>query len=284
MDHWIFEFAHAWLERHVPGGSFHGALVQVFDGTLKILAAVFLFVVLRWIGLRMLSNIMVPLLTRTTATNEAHRARIRTLENLARKVLTYTIFFVTLVSLLGQLGLDVSTILTGAGVFGLALSFGAQRLVRDALTGIFLLTEDQFHLGEFVTIVASPGLPQITGTVLDMGLRATLLQDTAGRMVTIGNGDVAIVINLSRAVAVTADVGVAPDVSLEKVSELVSKLVLEPSLFSGPARVDAVVAVEPTRNVVRVVAPIKRGMAPAADSALRRTLGASLPQGGIALR
>ncbi len=284
MHDWLFDFAHRWLEKHVPGGTLHALVVQVFDAALKIVAAVLLFLVLRWIGLRMLSSIMVPILTRTTGSSEAHKARIRTLENLARKVLTYTIFFFTLISLLGQLGLDVTTILTGAGVFGLALSFGAQRLVRDALAGVFLLTEDQFHLGEFVTLVGGPGLPQITGTVLDMGLRATRLQDIAGRIVTIGNGDIAIVVNQTRAVAVTADVGVANDTALDKLGDVVSKLTLDAALFSGPAKVDAVVGVDATRTLIRVAAPTKLGMAPLADSALRRSLGAGLAQAGVALR
>ncbi|MGV3721664.1 MAG: SUMF1/EgtB/PvdO family nonheme iron enzyme, partial [Actinomycetota bacterium] len=84
----------------------------------------------------------------------------RTLEGLARSTTTYALLFLTVVTLLNSVGVPVATLLTGAGVAGLALSFGAQRVVRDVLTGAFILVEDQFRVGEVVTLVLTAGLPQ----------------------------------------------------------------------------------------------------------------------------
>jgi small conductance mechanosensitive channel len=95
-------------------------------------------------------------------------------------------------------------------VAGLAVGFGAQKLVKDVITGFFLLLEDQYAVGDYVTIGT------VTGTVEELGMRITRLRDDDGRLYILSNGDIGQVCNMSRgplagvlevAIAASADVG-----------------------------------------------------------------------------
>jgi moderate conductance mechanosensitive channel len=170
-------------------------------------------------------------------------------------------------------------------VAGLALTFGAQKLVRDVLAGFFMLLEDQFRVGEYVTLVGGPGLPQLTGTVQEIGLRITRLIDSAGKYVVIGNGDIAAVINHSRGpVAAAVEIGVPADTSLDKLQELVSPVELHPERFTGPITVRGVSALDGNKALVRFEAASRPGQTLEAELALRRQIGDALREAGIEIR
>jgi small-conductance mechanosensitive channel len=251
----------------------------------RVALTLLLFLALRWVCVRALQTLMRPLLSRAEREGATHLARLRTLQGLAGSSITYTLLFLTLVTVLGVLGVNVTAIVTGAGVAGLALSFGAQRLVRDILTGFFFLLEDQFRVGEVVTLIGGPGLPQLTGAVLEMGLRVTRVQELNGRLVTIGNGDVAAVVNHSRGpISATVDVGVPPELPPGRIEELVGRLELPEALFTGPASMEGVTALEGSRMVVRIAAPSAPGRAPEAELALRQELGRALREAEVEIR
>ncbi|HEU4754712.1 MAG TPA: mechanosensitive ion channel family protein, partial [Armatimonadota bacterium] len=96
-----------------------------------MLIAALLFLLFRWLAVRALNAVMRPLLARAGRESDTGAARLKTLHGLAGSAVTYVLLFVAVVTLLGQVGINVAAILAGAGVAGLALSFGAQRLVRD---------------------------------------------------------------------------------------------------------------------------------------------------------
>jgi small conductance mechanosensitive channel len=274
-----------WLDRIIPSGVWHTGLVSAADLSWKVLLTLALFLAFRWLALRALTAVMLPLAGRARRENGASLARLQTLEGLARSWITYLLLFLAAVTLLNQVGVNVATILAGAGVAGLALSFGAQRLVRDVLTGFFLLLEDQFRVGEVVTLVGTAGLPQFTGTVLEMGLRITRIQDVAGKVVTLGNGDIAAVINHSRGpITAAVEVGVTNEAPLSQVSATVQAVSLPDELFAGPAVVQGIAALEGERMVVRVAAPARPGKAPEAELALRQAVGEALRRDEIAIR
>ena len=111
----------------------------------------------------------------------ARAATIRNvIESLARLVLiTFFVLFV-----LAQVGVDVSTLLAGVGILGLAISFGAQSLVKDVITGFFVLAEDQFGVGDVVTIAG------LSGAVESLNLRITTLRALDGSVHVIPNGQI----------------------------------------------------------------------------------------------
>ena len=274
-----------WLDQILPTGSWHGWMVDVAEGGLKIAIAIIVFLVLRRLVLRALESVLLPILTRASGEDPTAVSRLKTLEGLARSSATYILLFGVVVTLLQSFNIQVTTLLAGAGVAGLALSFGAQRLVRDVLTGFFLLLEDQFRVGEVVSLMGIPGMAQANGTVLEMGLRTTRMTDLSGKLITISNGDIGAVINHSRGpVTATVEVGVPADVQLAQVREAMAALSLPEELFEGPAAVEGVTALEATRMVVRVAAPARAGRAPEAEMALRQAAGEALRQRGIEIR
>lgn len=274
-----------WLDRLIPPGSSHAILVQSAELGLKLVLTILGFVLLRWLAVRAISLLMLPLHRRAERQDETQASRLRTLEGLAASTVTYVLLFLVVVTMLGELGVNVAALVASAGVAGLALTFGAQKMVRDVLAGFFMLLEDQFRVGEYVTLVGGPGLPQLTGTVQEIGLRITRMVDSAGKFVVIGNGDIAAVINHSRGpVAAAVEIGVPADTSLDKLQELVSPLELDQERFSGAISVRGVSALDGSKMLVRFEAPSRPGEALEAELALRRKIGEALREGGIEIR
>jgi small-conductance mechanosensitive channel len=99
---------------------------------------------------------------------------------------------------LAAIGIDLAPLLAGASILGVALGFGAQSLVRDFLTGFFILVEDQFGVGDFVEVAVVGNPLTLTGRVEGFGLRRTTVRGPDGTLSTTGNGNVLLVKNLSR--------------------------------------------------------------------------------------
>lgn len=274
-----------WLDRLIPGGTWHGSLVEGTRVALTCVFGLLVYLVLRWAVLRALLVVTRRLEDRLAREDATGAARLRTLEGLACSLATYILLFIVVVTVLGQLGINVSALLAGAGVVGLALSFGAQRLVRDILSGVFLLLEDQYRVGEVVTLVPGGGIPSFTGTVLEMGLRTTRLRDLSGKMLTLSNGDISAVVNHNRGpLRATVEIGVPPDASLEAIRGIVSGAALPEDLFSGCAELEGVSGMDASRTVLRVAAPSVPGKAPEAELRLRQVIGESLRREGVEVR
>jgi len=123
---------------------------------------------------------------------ERRRQRAETLGSVLRSIVTVTVSSVAGAMVLSELGLDLTPVVASAGVVGLAVGFGAQNVVKDFLTGIFMLLEDQYGVGDVVD--AGPA----TGTVEGVGLRTTRLRDIEGTVWHIRNGEIARVGNKSQ--------------------------------------------------------------------------------------
>lgn len=138
--------------------------------------------------------------------------RSLTLTTILRSTLKTVILFAATLSLLSAVGINITPILASAGVVGLAVGFGAQSLVKDVITGFFILLEDQYGVGDVVTIDGKSGL------VERMNLRITQLRTTSGELITIPNGQVSIVSNQSKEWArAVLDIGVAYDADIDHV-------------------------------------------------------------------
>ncbi|MDT2235707.1 mechanosensitive ion channel [Paenibacillus larvae] len=120
-----------------------------------------LFIVIKIALIYMVARILIRILTKVIShmVQAQKQSRINfdtrrtnTLGKLANNVITYTINFIAILLILGQLGLNLGPILAGAGVLGLAIGFGAQSLVKDVITGFFIIFEDQFAVGDIVQI------------------------------------------------------------------------------------------------------------------------------------
>lgn len=146
---------------------------------------------------------------------ERHRQRTMTLGSLLRNIVTVAIYSVMILTILSILGIPMAPLLASAGVGGIALGFGAQALVKDFLSGIFMIAEDQYGVGDHVRI------GEVTGTVEEVTLRITKVRDASGMAWYIRNGEVLTVGNVSQGWSTAIiDIPVAYDEDPEHVLSL----------------------------------------------------------------
>jgi moderate conductance mechanosensitive channel len=122
----------------------------------------------------------------------SRRSRLTTALHVSWQTVRASIVILAVLMMLAALGIDIGPILTGLGLAGLALSLGAQQLIKDCIGGITILLENQFGIGDVVQI------DQVTGTVERLTLRATYLRDVEGKLILVPNGDVRVVSNVTR--------------------------------------------------------------------------------------
>ena len=140
---------------------------------------------------------------------ERRAQRAQTIGSVLRSSSSLVIYGVAFVLVLGEFGVNLAPIIASAGILGVAIGFGAQNLVRDFLSGIFMMLEDQYGVGDVVD------LGEATGTVEAVGLRVTTLRDLAGTVWYVRNGEVLRVGNSSQGFSVAVvdtPVGHAADV------------------------------------------------------------------------
>jgi small-conductance mechanosensitive channel len=124
--------------------------------------------------------------------DERRKQRVRALGQILRSAASVTIFSIAGVVILGDLGINLAPLLASAGVVGIAIGFGAQNLVRDYLSGVFMLVEDQYGVGDVITV------GDATGTVENVTLRITRLRDVNGIVWHVRNGAIDTVGNESQ--------------------------------------------------------------------------------------
>lgn len=155
------------------------------------------------------------LLDRTGLANQRQQQRIATLGSLLRNIVDVVLVVITLLTVLATFGVPMGPLIASAGVGGVALGFGAQSLVKDYLSGIFMLTEDQFGVGDLVRI------GDLNGTVQEVSLRVTKLRDPGGTIWYVRNGEVLTLGNVSQGYSTeTVDVPVAIDEDPDRVASV----------------------------------------------------------------
>ncbi|WP_376752448.1 mechanosensitive ion channel family protein [Rummeliibacillus suwonensis] len=177
------------------------------------------------------------------ALNATAERRYRTILRLLQSVISYVVYFWAIIAILSAMNIRVTGLLAGAGIIGLAVGFGAQSLVKDIITGFFIIFEDQFGVGDYIKITSTEG------TVMEIGLRTTKIKGMSGEINIIPNGSITEVVNYSinNSIAII-DVSVAYNSDITKAEKLI-----EQYLKTLPAKHEEIVS-EPTllgvQNVV----------------------------------
>ncbi|MEV2224930.1 mechanosensitive ion channel family protein [Nocardia vinacea] len=145
------------------------------------------------------------------------------------QVVTWVVLTVVYVlvgmEVLRRMGFAVTGLVAPAAVLGAALGFGAQRIVQDILAGFFLITERQYGFGDVVRIAVTGSAEQAEGTVEDVTLRITTLRNADGEVITVPNGQIVKVTNLSKDWARAAiDVPVAASVDITRINEILHEV------------------------------------------------------------
>lgn len=149
--------------------------------------------------------------------------REHTLATIFRTASAVTIWITAIVVILWQLDVNVAALMTGAGVVGIIIGFGAQSAIRDFLAGVFIIAENQYRVGDIVTLrVANK---DVSGIVEDITIRITRLRDLDGNLHTVQNGLADLVTNLSFGYAnVNVDVGVAYEADIDTVEVVMNEV------------------------------------------------------------
>ncbi len=135
--------------------------------------------------------------------------RADTLKKILHNFVSYSVYIICSLLILGQLGINVAPILAGAGIVGIAIGFGAQSLVKDMITGFLIIFDDQFGVGDIVEIDG------FRGTVEEVGIRVTKLKSDSGEVLMIPNGNIKRVVNYSTYNTIaTLDINISADSSV----------------------------------------------------------------------
>ncbi|HEY9557060.1 MAG TPA: mechanosensitive ion channel family protein [Acidimicrobiales bacterium] len=197
-------------------------------------------------------------------------ARAETLGYVLRSIATFVVWTIAVITILGELGINLGPLIAGAGIAGVALGFGAQSLVKDFLAGMFILIEDQYGVGDIVDV------GEADGVVEAVSLRTTRLRDVSGTMWHVPNGQILRVGNMSQKWArALLDVEVAYGTDIDQAKQVIKDVADQ--LWRDPAwagkvleepEIWGVEAVAVTGIVIRLVIKTK----PAEQWAMMREL------------
>lgn len=197
------------------GVVFSNVLVQV---SLTLLAAIILQLILRLSIERIVHQAMRH---HRYANQIDGEKREQTLATIFRTASAVVIWITAIILILWQLDVNVTALMTGAGVVGIIVGFGAQSAIRDFLAGIFVIAENQYRVGDIVTLRAAG--KDISGVVEDITIRITRLRDLDGNLHIVQNGTATIVTNLSFGYAnVNVDIRVPYEADIDKVEEIIN--------------------------------------------------------------
>ena len=224
------------IEKIIP------ALEMVRDWLAEHAVIVAIILVATWI----LSKFVGQIVARTVRRMVAHSSFISEIEEKKREDTIIKIsenffgIFIWIAAIFGilhQVGVPIGPLITGAGIIGVAVGFGSQSLIKDIITGLFIIVENQFRIGDFVCV------DKYCGTVEDMTIRITKLRELDGTIHYIPNGEIKVASNKSKDYSkVDLKIGVGYDTDIEKLEVLVNKMgkelaedpEFEPYIFEAP--------------------------------------------------
>jgi moderate conductance mechanosensitive channel len=243
---------------------------------LKITAIIIIAVIFKYVIKAAIANIFKVRLKSPLRLSEK---RENTLFRLLNNVATYVIYSIVIIAILGEF-MDVRGILAGAGVLGLAIGFGAQNLVRDIITGFFIIFENQFSVGDTVRIAS------FEGTVEEIGLRTTKIKSWTGELHILPNSSITEVTNFSvhNSIAVV-DLSIAYEEDIDKAQRIIEDVVKRvkpdyPEMVKDP-EVLGVQMLGASEVVIRVTSEVLPMTHFKIARELRKTLKLELEKAGI---
>jgi small conductance mechanosensitive channel len=251
---------------------------------LALLEAV-LTVVLVLIGAALAARAIPALVRRALAPRPERRlldeTRLRTVGPLLEGVLRYTIYFIALVMVLRAVGVDATAVLASAGVVGLAVGFGAQHLIRDVISGFFILAEGLIQAGDVITVDGH------TGVVERISIRATQVRKYSGELWTIPNGQISVFGNMSRDyMRAIVEVPLSYRADADRAMAVMHRVADEWVRESGtaplaPPEVHSIAQFGDVRVALRLAVKLPPGTQVSAEQELRRRLKRAFEREGV---
>ncbi|MGN0999135.1 MAG: mechanosensitive ion channel family protein [Faecousia sp.] len=183
--------------------------------------------------------------------------RAKTIKNLLCSTLKYLIALVGVLWGLSILGVNIATLFAGVGIVALIIGFGAESMIADVVTGLFMIFENQYNVGDIIE------LDGYRGTVVSIAIRTTSIMDTGGNVKIFNNSDVRNIVNLSSESSYAiCDIGIPYEADIDKAEAVIAKIAEEmvkeyPDVFATAPVCKGVQQLADSAVVMRVVAPVK---------------------------
>ncbi len=250
-------------------------------------ASILLVLVLGYLGMRLVrasaSGLARALDDKGLVRIDARVQHRATIVRTVNRVGTLIIIVIVALTILSELGISVAPLLASAGVAGVAVGLGAQSLIKDVLAGLFILLEDQFAIGDLVTLAG------VTGTVEEMSLRRTTVRDFNGTLYVVPNSEIKVVANASKDWArVIVDVGVAYETDLGRAMAVLSEageaVAAAPAFHADvlePPQVMGVMNLADSWVTLRIAVKVKAGAQWVISRELRKQIKEAFEREGI---
>ncbi|HTG71371.1 MAG TPA: mechanosensitive ion channel family protein [Candidatus Udaeobacter sp.] len=246
-------------------------------GSSALRVALFLFIgrLVVWIIHKTIDRVI---LERESKRLPNHTRRMTTLGKLMKNVASYVVYFITVMLILSEFGINLGPLLAGAGVLGLAIGFGAQSLVKDIITGFFIVLEDQFAVGDVIQTGT------FKGTVDVIGLRTTRVQSWTGEVHIIPNGMINEVTNFSvnNSIAVV-DISIAFEEEVDRALDVIRHTMItirDENLINAP-EVLGIQTIATTGVTIRIIAECRPNMNSIVSRKLNMEIKKALDASGI---
>jgi moderate conductance mechanosensitive channel len=172
---------------------------------------------------------------RAGQSEEELKKRADTLSNVIGTTIQIIIIFLFVLTVLSQLGISITAFLTGSAVLGVAVGFGAQYLVKDVISGLFIIMENQYHRGDVIKIADE------SGVVEEINLRRTILRDMDGVYHVVPNGEIRVASNYTKQLSkINLNIGVSYSTDLDKAISVINRVGKE--MATEPLWADAIVS------------------------------------------
>ncbi len=193
-------------------------ITRNYGSLIDICLVLFFSWILSRIAHRVLSRLLSHIIRSNLYPSKADRdKRVATLSGLGSALIRFVIWITAGVTVINIAGVNTAPFLASAGVLGVALGFGAQKLINDLVSGVFIIIENQYRVGDFVEIEG------VSGTVEDVTIRTTVLRDLSGAVHHVPNGAIVVSTNKSMGYGqINLDIAVDPTTNLKKLETVIN--------------------------------------------------------------
>ncbi len=239
-----------------------------------------LIIILLWLILGIIILRVLRRLIKNYFKKRNEEKRSNTLSSLTLSTIKVFVWFIIILAIISELGFNITPILASAGILGLAIGFGAQTLVKDVISGFFIIMDDHYNIGETIEVNG------FRGTIKAMNLRTTSIENFMGSILTLNNGSISQVINWSRRNNIAlVDFGVDYDTDLDNIvnimpdflnhlQETITEIIEEPSFLGVTELADSSIN-------MRIMAKTENGKHWATERKIRHELVQYLKQNNI---
>ncbi|PTE74505.1 mechanosensitive ion channel family protein [Staphylococcus devriesei] len=261
--------------------------IETYENLAIKIALIIIYIIVALIVTRILNKLIEQAFKMQNRSTKGNKKRSRTLISLVQNVVNYIVWFIVVTTVLSKFGISVEGIIASAGVVGLAVGFGAQTIVKDIITGFFIIFENQFDVGDYVKI-NSGGTTVAEGTVKSIGLRSTRINTITGELTILPNGSMGEITNYSITNGFSiVKVPVSVEEDLDKVEKRLNKLFTAMRskyyLFITDPVVEGIESLDETKVTFRISAETIPGEGASGSRILLREIQRVFVQEGIKL-